>query len=492
MNKTLYRIYTLLCFILAGVMAAEASAQDMSGWSDKTLCRLAKTTPDNIYYQAESTRRGLSCGGAGTQTNNPSSQNIDRTVSGIDKSNKIQEFKDSPYELPDNLDYQPNDATIAHYYVKNDSNRSHANNAYKIQPASTFYKFNRNIERNKDIELEMNTKTILSYLYFEDGEIIYDEVAPSERFNMVFDDKSYFSSHSMGKSITSYLIGHAICEGYIESIDTPINDWPLMSKTLYFGQPIINLLNMKAGDSNVVEDMGIRFTKTGRHIHALDPLIRATQDINELKNSKPIKNAKFKYSNLTADILFNYIMHRVGSDFEPFIQNFYQTKVRIQNPVYLETNRIGGRSWSLINPSMQERIDQGAGRYGISATRYDYLRIAKLMVDDWQGDTCEGRYLKEIYNRRVPTNRRISSWNSADLKWGNPTFGHTAKTYAGQFWTDFYGLNDQKIMVMLGYNGQVIAMDMDNSRIIVINAAKSRHYDTAKLGYIPLKYGRIK
>jgi hypothetical protein len=89
-------------------------------------------------------------------------------------------------------------------------------------------------------------------------------------------------------------------------------------------------------------------------------------------------------------------------------------------------------------------------------------------------------------------NRRISSWNSADLKWGNPTFSHTAKSYAGQFWTDFYGLNDQKIMVMLGYNGQVIAMDMDNSRIIVINAAKSRHYDTAKLGYIPLKYGRIK
>jgi len=38
----------------------------------------------------------------------------------------------------------------------------------------------------------------------------------------------------------------------------------------------------------------------------------------------------------------------------------------------------------------------------------------------------------------------------------------------------------------------VIAMDMDNSRIIVISAAKDRHYNSAKLGYIPLKYGRIK
>ena len=50
---------------------------------------------------------------------------------------------------------------------------------------------------------------------------------------------------------------------------------------------------------------------------------------------------------------------------------------------------------------MSERIKQGAGQYGISATRYDFLRIAKAMMDDWQNDTCEGRYLKEMYGRRI-------------------------------------------------------------------------------------------
>ena len=31
------------------------------------------------------------------------------------------------------------------------------------------------------------------------------------------------------------------------------------------------------------------------------------------------------------------------------------------------------------------------------ATRYDYLRIAKAIMDDYQNDTCVGKYLKEIY-----------------------------------------------------------------------------------------------
>ena len=54
-----------ICLLTLALMAPHALSQDMKGWSDKTVCRLAKTTPDNIYYQAESTRRGLSCGGVG-------------------------------------------------------------------------------------------------------------------------------------------------------------------------------------------------------------------------------------------------------------------------------------------------------------------------------------------------------------------------------------------------------------------------------------------
>jgi hypothetical protein len=29
------------------------------------------------------------------------------------------------------------------------------------------------------------------------------------------------------------------------------------------------------------------------------------------------------------------------------------------------------------------------------------LRIAKAMLDDWQNDTCEGKYLKNIFENRI-------------------------------------------------------------------------------------------
>ena len=33
--------------------------------------------------------------------------------------------------------------------------------------------------------------------------------------------------------MVGYLAGHAICAGYIDSIDSKINDWPLIENTLY-------------------------------------------------------------------------------------------------------------------------------------------------------------------------------------------------------------------------------------------------------------------
>ena len=41
------------------------------------------------------------------------------------------------------------------------------------------------------------------------------------------------------------------------------------------------------------------------------------------------------------------------------------------------------------------------GRYSFYAQRYDYLRIAKLIMDHWKNDTCVGKYLKTIYENRV-------------------------------------------------------------------------------------------
>jgi hypothetical protein len=51
--------------LVASLLALPVLAADMSGWSDKSVCRLVTEKADNADYLAEAQRRGLDCG-AGT------------------------------------------------------------------------------------------------------------------------------------------------------------------------------------------------------------------------------------------------------------------------------------------------------------------------------------------------------------------------------------------------------------------------------------------
>jgi hypothetical protein len=412
-----------------------------------------------------------------------------KPVSKVSGNGEVQYFERGCCEIPDNIDWQPNDATLEYYYRKTADLRLKTDEMYKVNPTSKPMKFQKKIETNETVDHEMAKSTILSYLYYEDGIVVYDALPPQDRFHYKFTNKSYFPSHSMGKSITSYLVGHAICRGYISSVDAPIQDWPLMENTLYYGQPLINLLNMQAGDTHIIKKYDGNFIKTGRNIHGNAPLLKAVRNSSELKGTKAQGGKRYAYSNLTADIIFNYMMHRVGDDFEGFIQNFYQNKVKIEHPVYLWMNPLMDGS---LSPTMKERIKQGAGQYGISATRYDFLRLAKSMMDDWQNDTCEGNYLKEVYKRDISKNNRNERWDSSDRRYGKANFGGLTRRYGGQFHLGVVGLRGRNILHMNGYNGQQIVIDMDKSRIIVIGAVKAMEYDTYKLGFEPIKYGRIR
>ena len=63
---------------------------------------------------------------------------------------------------------------------------------------------------------------------YEDGKITIDEITPKERFGDMFSNTTMYHSMSMGKSITSYLVGHAICDGTIDGINAKLDDWPVL------------------------------------------------------------------------------------------------------------------------------------------------------------------------------------------------------------------------------------------------------------------------
>jgi len=100
-----FRNVIALCVLLTPM---HSLANDhFSSWSDKTICRLAKATPDNTEYQAELTSRGLSCGGLNAKSSSTSSQKVGKALAGIDIENdpNIDFFKPPMAPYPTDMNY---------------------------------------------------------------------------------------------------------------------------------------------------------------------------------------------------------------------------------------------------------------------------------------------------------------------------------------------------------------------------------------------------
>ena len=80
------------------------------------------------------------------------------------------------------------------------------------------FTYEKNISSSK-VDKQLSEGYLLSYLFYDNGVIKYDGKAKKGRFRDDITDETLFYTHSTGKSITSYIVGHAICDGYISSLD---------------------------------------------------------------------------------------------------------------------------------------------------------------------------------------------------------------------------------------------------------------------------------
>jgi hypothetical protein len=104
------------------------------------------------------------------------------------------------------------------------------------------------------------------------------------------------------------------------------------------------------------------------------------------------------------------------------------------------------------------------------------------MMEDWKNETCAGKYLKTIYDRRIE--------KADDIKISDSVGLYTQK-YGGQFHFDIYGFKKgRKILGMDGFAGQQILIDLDNKKIIVVNSMY-RNYDWKKIVFDKLSPSNI-
>ena len=364
------------------------------------------------------------------------------------------------------LDYKanPNRDTLIYYLYKyqfshltGDPNTMQWEQV-EVKPSKKPYEFKFNLIEDKFVKKQMQTKGILSYLYFQDDHVLIDEISPKDRLGEFINNETQLMSMSMNKSVMSYILGHAICDGYIGGVDTKINDWRVLNNTLYENQKLINLLNMAAGDQKYINE----FKYNPNSILANLSYEYETSSISttmSLYFRDTVKSkSRYNYNGFITQILFNYIKHKTSDDFQKILDKIFKDKVKIKHSVYF--GKIG-----------RSPEKAGNGHPMIRATRFDYLRLAKAIMDDYQNDTCVGKYLKEIHKRRIPKNYGGHKTE--------PEFNRT-KSYGGQFHMDYPGLKNRIVFGMGGYGGQAILIDVENSRIVVLN---SLHYNNTKYKY---------
>ena len=109
------------------------------------------------------------------------------------------------------------------------------------------FEFAIDSDLSKFANVQVNDKKtgLVSYILFENNKILVDENRKSKY-------RGPYPSHSVGKSLVSLVTGYAMCGGYINHTVYDRIDYPTVAGTLYENQKLIHLLNMQAGDDEIV------------------------------------------------------------------------------------------------------------------------------------------------------------------------------------------------------------------------------------------------
>jgi CubicO group peptidase (beta-lactamase class C family) len=390
------------------------------------------------------------------------------------KYGEVYQYSGS-WEIPEKPPKKPNKATLQAYldkYIYQATNRM----AFKVDPSGNAKVLIKDLKTVPYIQKQLNSTALLTYLLYENGKISVDELTPEDRFGSQVKNSTPLLSASVGKTFVSYLLGHAICKGVIEGLDSTVSDWPLLQGTLYQNQKLIDLVNMRAGDQKIATRSNI-LVPVKKNINRED-LRHWMAQIRDTDNAQQVYN----YNSFPPNLVANYINFKTDNGYQKLTTEFLTQKIGIEHPVYFITVNSGlWNDWGR---------QSGVLRSTFYMSRYDYLRMAIEMLNDWDTETCEGKYLKELWSKRQPktdTEDKDKLRSLRDRNWPNVTYD----SYAGFFHTDpHYVEPGRHVMAMDGYGGQIIVIDFDEKRIIATNAIHL-DYDWKKIVRDVIKTGKL-
>ncbi len=215
--------------------------------------------------------------------------------------------------------------------------------------------------RYRSFDELLSTQGTRAFLVVHDDAIVY------ERYFHGFSPVTELPAFSMSKTFAAVLIGRAVCQGLLPSVEESVVDYiPELVKKPHYGEVTLErLLRMTSGIDFHEESLA-------------GPQFYYATDLRDLMYSYDVERqpgAHYEYGSVNVQLLWDVLHRRLGGD---TVSHYFEEQV--WGPLGAER----AASWSL--DSRSSGIEKFSG--GFNATLRDYSRLGLLFL---HGGTLAGR-----------------------------------------------------------------------------------------------------
>jgi CubicO group peptidase (beta-lactamase class C family) len=324
-----------------------------------------------------------------------------------------------------------------------------------IQRATKAWHFKRAAEPLITFSVGGERLTIADYLQRNPTTgllIAKDDTILYEHYQYARTDTDRFLSQSMAKTITAMLIGIALSEGKIKSIDDTVSIYVRdLAQTEYGKTSIRDLLHMASGVSfSEVYDGHDDVAQLGRDLFG-EPGKNPVASVAQFNTRAVPPGTTWHYASVETEILGLVLRSVTGTPVADYLHD------RIWDAIGAEADA----SWSVDGTGQEITF------CCVSATLRDYARLARLLAHDgaWEG--------RQVIPRRWLLDATTVKPAEAYLAPG------TATPYFGYGYQVWILPGEQRRFALLGIRGQMILIDPASKLVMVHTAVRQKPFDQA-------------
>jgi len=306
----------------------------------------------------------------------------------------------------------------------------------------------------RHIDSIVNTKSYLDYTLTDALLVIQNDSIKHEYYSNEFQPTDTHISFSMSKSVISALIGIAIGEGYIKSVESTVTEYlPEFLETGYDDVQIKDVLQMSSGVrfNEDYSDFHSDINIMGRYFAIGKPLRKFAKTL--IRQREP--GTYNQYVSIDTQILGMILTEATGMSISEYMSK------KLWEPIGAESDAF----WIVDNEGMEFAVG------GLNCTAKDYAKIGQLFLElgNWNGEQL------------IPSEWVTSSItpDAPHLVPGRRPNAKSKDGYGYQWWIPL-GANDE--FNAQGIYTQFIYIDPDKDMVIV-KLSSNYHFKTDTTGY---------